>query len=39
MFSSQLMTEEYQRLLPDYDAYAQRAIAVDKQEEPDTGQA
>jgi methylglyoxal synthase len=39
MFSSQLMTEEYQRLLPDYDTYTQRAVAVDKQEEPDTGQA
>jgi methylglyoxal synthase len=39
MFSSQLMTEEYQRLLPDYDTYTQRTVAVDKQEEPDTGQA
>jgi methylglyoxal synthase len=29
MFSSQLMGEEYLRLLPDYEAYIQRVIAVD----------
>jgi methylglyoxal synthase len=39
MFSSQLMTEEYQRLLPDYDVYRQRALATDSQEGPDTDQA
>jgi methylglyoxal synthase len=39
MFSSQLMTEEYQRLLPDYDVYRQRALATDNQEGPDADQA
>jgi methylglyoxal synthase len=29
MFSSQLMGEEYCRLLPDYETYMQRVIAVD----------
>ena len=39
MFSSQLMTEEYRRLLPDYEAYIQRAVAGDDQQEPGTGQS
>jgi methylglyoxal synthase len=39
MFSSQLMTEEYQRLLPDYEAYIQRAVAGDNQPEPGTAQS
>jgi methylglyoxal synthase len=39
MFSSQLMTEEYRRLLPDYEAYIQRAVAGDNQQEPGKGQS
>jgi methylglyoxal synthase len=35
MFSSQLMSEEYRRLLPDYEAYMQRVIAVDDAEQPE----
>lgn len=39
MFSSPLMTEEYRRLLPDYEAYIQRAVAGDNQQEPGTDQS
>jgi methylglyoxal synthase len=37
MFSSQLMCEEYSRLLPDYEAYLQRVIAVDEANRPEAG--
>jgi len=37
MFSSPLMSAEYIRLLPDYEAYEDRPIVIDTQEEPDTG--
>jgi methylglyoxal synthase len=39
MFSSQLMSEEYSRRLPDYEAYMRRVIAVDEAEEPEAGPA
>ena len=35
MFSSELMSEEYLRLLPDYEAYIERVIAVDKSNGPE----
>jgi methylglyoxal synthase len=38
MFSSPLMSATYLRLLPDYELYTDRPIAIDRQEEPDTGQ-
>jgi methylglyoxal synthase len=38
MFSSPLMSAEYVRLLPDYEAYVDRPIVIDRHEEPDTGQ-
>ena len=34
LFSSHLMTEEYQRLLPDYEAYRARTVIAAIQEEP-----
>jgi methylglyoxal synthase len=37
VFSSQLMGEEYLRLLPDYEAYMQRVIAVDQAQQPQAG--
>ncbi len=39
MFSSQLMSEEYSRRLPDYEAYMQRVLAVDGAQEPEAGLA
>jgi len=36
MFSSPLMTSEYARLLPDYAAYEERPIVVDRQQECET---
>jgi methylglyoxal synthase len=35
MFSSQLMTQEYQRLLPDYEAYKERVLFPYGRKEPD----
>jgi methylglyoxal synthase len=35
IFSSQLMAEEYQRILPDYDAYRTRTITTLEPEEPE----
>jgi hypothetical protein len=37
MFSSQLMNEPYQRILPDYEAYRQRVITDIEPVEPKAG--
>jgi methylglyoxal synthase len=37
MFSSQLMNEPYQRILPDYNTYRRRLISDVEAEEPDYG--
>jgi hypothetical protein len=35
MFSSQLMAQEYERLLPDYEAYKERVLFPYARREPD----
>jgi methylglyoxal synthase len=35
MFSSQLMAQEYERLLPDYEAYKERVLFPYARKEPD----